>query len=117
MQVAGIAQAGWRVVTLDDPAYLGTACDSADFVIAPQFLRTHSCRSGAVLFTARSLRQTGALEIRPSSDHAGMESKTGYAIDKAVTTLDRPWARHRLYDWRSNEFVAPDSATVTDIGG
>ena len=76
---AGVTPAGWRIVTLDDPAHLGVACDSADFVVAPQFLRRETCRSGARLITAASLRRTGALEITPARD-GDPADRVGYRI-------------------------------------
>ncbi|PTM95082.1 ComEC/Rec2 family competence protein [Mycoplana dimorpha] len=110
---AAVTSAGWRVVTLDDPAYLGIACDSADFVVAPQFINRNSCRSGARLITAATLRRTGALEIAPGKAD-GPPDGTGYRITKAVDTLDRPWARHRLYDWRTDSFADPQFPEIID---
>lgn len=100
---AGVSPAGWRVVTLEDPAYLGTACDGADLVVVPLPLRIAACRSGARLFTARHLRQTGALEIRPGAD-AATHTFRDAEITSSVTTLERPWTRHRAYDWRTGRF-------------
>ncbi|MCF3639070.1 ComEC family competence protein [Rhizobium sp. TRM95111] len=119
---------GLAVVTLDDPAFLGPACDTADIVVAAQPLRQTECRSGARLFTARSLRATGALEIRRAADDADEGSADqqqpvasvyssakgdrqgqqhpALAIHRAVATLERPWSRHRLYDWRTDKFSA-----------
>lgn len=108
---AGVTPASWRVVTIEDPAYLGVACDVADFVVAPQFLRTEACRSGARLITAHSLRRTGALEIAPKAAHP--VERTNYSIRPAVTTLDRPWTQHRLYDWRTGRYL-PSRNAVSD---
>ncbi|HVK90867.1 MAG TPA: hypothetical protein VM468_05585, partial [Mycoplana sp.] len=110
---AGVTPAGWRIVTLDDPAHLGVACDSADFVVAPQFLRRETCRSGARLITAASLRRTGALEITRPKDGDPAE-RDGYRIIQAVGTLNRPWARHRLYDWRTDSYEDPNFPAFTD---
>ncbi|MDR6758294.1 ComEC/Rec2-related protein [Mycoplana sp. BE70] len=111
---AGAAPAGWRVLAVEDPAFLGTACDSADLVVVPRDLRMETCRSGAQLVSARSLRRTGALEITPQTfDPTGRAS---YSVRNAVTTLHRPWSRHRLYDWRTNTYLDLEDA-VSDNGG
>jgi competence protein ComEC len=104
---AAVSPSGWRIITIEDPAYLGAACDSADLVIAPQHLRTARCRSGADLITARSLRKTGALEIRPGRTLAGNTFR--FEITPAVNALERSWAMHRLYDWRTGRFDGEDA--------
>ena len=98
---AAVSPSGWRIVTLDEPAFLGTACDGADLVVVPIPLRLDACRSGARLVTARHLRRTGALEIRPGRDAARFAAAE---TTTAVVSLSRPWERHRTYDWRSGRF-------------
>nr|WP_281414434.1 ComEC/Rec2 family competence protein [Rhizobium sp. ARZ01] len=110
----GVAPAGWRVVTLEDPAFLGAACDNADFVVAPLHLKAEPCRSGAQLITMRTLRQSGALEIM--SRLAEPTARDDYTIRQAITSLHRPWSRHRLYDWRTEKFLEPQIAAATDSG-
>lgn len=102
---AAVSPSGWRIVTLEDTAFLGTACDGADLVVVPFALRLDACRSGARLVTARHLRQTGALEIRPVKG-AALSALSDADITTAVKTLDRPWSRHRIYDWRTGTFEA-----------
>jgi len=109
-----LSPSGWRIVTLDDVAFLGTACDGADLVIVPIALRLEACRSGARLVTARHLRKTGALEIRPGEDGSPLALSDAH-ITPAVETLDRPWARHRTYDWRTGTYGA--ETIVSDSGG
>lgn len=94
---------GWKVITLEKPAYLGPACDSADIVVVPYAIRTTACRSGAMLVTSRTLRRTGALEIRPLDASQSADTQR-YNIEQAIGSLQRPWSRHRLYDWRSGRF-------------
>lgn len=100
---AAVSPSGWRIVTLEDTAFLGIACDGADLVVVPFALRLDACRSGARLVTARHLRRTGALEITPAGDNAGT-SLTDATVTPAVETLERPWSRHRSYDWRTGSF-------------
>ncbi len=104
---AAVSPSGWRIVTLEDTAFLGTACDGADLVVVPFALRLDACRSGARLVTARHLRRTGALEIRPAGE-AGSQALSDAGFKAAVETLDRPWSRHRTYDWRTGTFAAMD---------
>lgn len=103
---AAVSPSGWRIVTLDDVAFLGTACDAADLVVVPLALRLEACRSGARLVTARHLRRTGALEIRPDTEGAS-GALSGADITPAVESLARPWSRHRTYDWRTGTFDLP----------
>lgn len=110
---AAVSPSGWRIVTLEDLAFLGTACDAADLVVVPQALRLEACRSGARLMTARHLRHTGALEIQPDTEKAVLALAEA-RITPAVETLDRPWSRHRTYDWRSGTFEA--TAAINDSG-
>ncbi|MCQ2004291.1 ComEC/Rec2 family competence protein [Rhizobium sp. NRK18] len=91
-----------RVVTVEKPAFAGPACDIADLVIAPFRLGFDTCRSGAALISAERLRQTGSIELHVLPDGNGFEVKT------ALGSTDRPWTRHRYYDWRTNSFVSPE---------
>ncbi|AOF90689.1 ComEC/Rec2 family competence protein [Sinorhizobium sp. RAC02] len=102
---AAISPSGWRIVALEDLAFLGTACDGADLVIVPVAIRLEACRSGARLITVRHLRQTGALEIQPAADPAN-SALSDALFTPAVETLHRPWSRHRTYDWRSGTYEA-----------
>lgn len=98
----------WRIVTLEDVAFLGTACDLADLVVTQVPLRIAACRSGARLITARNLRRTGALEIIPGEEE-NAPYMTEASIVPAVETVDRPWSRHRTYDWRTGTYIRETS--------
>lgn len=109
-----VSPSGWRIVTLEDVAFLGTACDAADLVVTQAPLRIAACRSGARLVTARHLRRTGALEIRPGEKGNAMNFHEA-RFTPAVDTLDRPWSRHRVYDWRTGTY-ANDSVDQKHAG-
>jgi len=111
---AAVSPSGWRIVTLEDTAFLGLACDGADLVVVPFALRLDACRSGARLVTARHLRRTGALEIRPAANSVS-EALGDAEFTGAVETLDRPWSRHRTYDWRTDRFET--DTPLSDSGG
>lgn len=92
---------GWIVVTIENAALIGIGCDVADIVVTSRRTRMTACRSGAELITVDSLRRSGALEI-----------SLGDRIDHRITmhpsfaSLERPWMRHRLYDWRTDSFAS-----------
>lgn len=88
---------GYKITALEDVAYLGPACDTADIVITSVRLRFGECRSGALLFTGETLRRSGAIEIR-------IDEQGAPVVTKSYDSLDRPWLRHRAYDWRSGQF-------------
>ena len=109
---------GWRIATVDDPALLGAACDASDIVVTPRRSPFGPCRSGARMIDAEALRRMGATEF-----YLGNPRDREIRQRTAFTTLDRPWQRHRLYDWRTDSFTdeqpakrAP-MAQVSDSGG
>ncbi|WP_275782319.1 ComEC/Rec2 family competence protein [Pararhizobium gei] len=105
---AGTAAPGWKIVTVEDVRFLGAACDEADIVVTPVGVRLSACRSSAQLFTGRSLRRTGAIEIFAAEpSRKAKDEKTPMRLVTALNDLQRPWVRHRSYDWRSGEFSDP----------
>ncbi|MBM7047711.1 MULTISPECIES: ComEC/Rec2 family competence protein [Rhizobium] len=90
---------GAMLVTIEDAAYLSPACDTANIVVTPVRLRLDRCRSGAMLFTGATLRRTGSIEMDFSTDKPNVAT--------AFENPQRPWARHRTYDWRTGTFGAP----------
>ncbi len=126
---------GLRLVTVADLAYLGTACDLAKIVVVSRPVRMSRCRNGTLLFTARTLRRSGSIEIlvdripRPpgkpppadrftSSAHdPPRDAATAYrlTITSALGGVVRPWTVQRYYDWhdRSFDFGAAGPGTRT----
>lgn len=100
---AAVSPSGWRIVALEDLAFLGTACDGADLVIVPVAIRLEACRSDARLITTRHLRKTGTLEIQPADGQAHSSLNDARFVP-AIETLQRPWSRHRTYDWRTGTY-------------
>ncbi|MBA69070.1 MAG: hypothetical protein CML30_09370 [Rhizobiales bacterium] len=99
-----VAAVGGRLVAaLGDPADMGAGCDIADIVILSVPIRARNCRSGAELFTARTLRETGALGFF-------LEAGNRLTVRTALGDAIRPWTIQRRYDWRSDSFVLPDTA-------
>ena len=50
---------GYVLTIVENPAYFGAACDTADIVVTPARLRVMECRSGALLFTGENLAPLG----------------------------------------------------------
>jgi hypothetical protein len=97
------------IVTIDDGAYLGSACDTADIVVTPIRMRLERCRLGAKIFTDVSLTTTGAVEMVLSDNPS---------IETAFPTIRRLWSLHRAFDWRSGAFAATATLSpVSDNGG
>ncbi|WP_037152213.1 ComEC/Rec2 family competence protein [Rhizobium freirei] len=90
---------GAILVTIENAAYLPPACDTANIVVTAIRLRLDRCRSGAKLFTGATLRRSGSVEMDLSGD--------GPIISTAFENPQRPWTRHRTYDWRTGTFGAP----------
>jgi competence protein ComEC len=87
----------------DEVGSVAGRAQEGDVVVVSLALRLEACRSGARLVTARHLRRTGALEIHPDAE--GLSNIFSAAqVTPAVENLDRPWARHRSYDWRTGSF-------------
>ncbi len=99
---------GKKLTVIENAAYLGPACDTADIVVTPVRLRFDRCRSGALLFTAETLRKTGSVELRFTD--------SGIDVATAFGPLQRPWMRHRAYDWRSDTFADASQSPVSDSG-
>jgi competence protein ComEC len=97
---------GKTLTTIDNAAYIGPACDTADIVVTPVRLRFDRCRSGAMLFTGETLRKSGSTELRVTDK--------GVEVATAFDTLLRPWMRHRAYDWRSDTFADASPSRVSD---
>lgn len=90
---------GWTVAVVEQAAYVGPACDVADIVVTPRRTAFTTCRSGARLYTAETLRRTGALEIRFGNHDGG-----DIAVTKSFAHTSRAWMQHRRYDWRLDSY-------------
>jgi competence protein ComEC len=103
------------IVTIDDAALIGAACDRADLVIVAIPVYLGACRSGAKLVTSRTLRRSGALAITVEDKSAtaagdGSGSRKGrpsFRIEAALQGVVRPWTIQRYYDWRTGRFDLP----------
>ncbi|WP_085424237.1 ComEC/Rec2 family competence protein [Xaviernesmea oryzae] len=107
---------GVIVAAVEDGRYAGAACDAANFVIAPR-ARFDRCRSGALMVNGDTLRKTGAIEIFLN----GATDIRQWRIHTAIAGQDRPWTRHRNYDWRNKTFnpMLPEALRplISDSGG
>ncbi|OCP26329.1 MULTISPECIES: ComEC/Rec2 family competence protein [unclassified Ensifer] len=97
-------RSGWTVVIVDDLSLFEVLCDQADLLIAPGSFNERTCPSGqARILSGRLLRLAGAVEIFAEPVSGDQRSKMRFKT--SFTSLQRPWERHRAYDWRSDGFV------------
>jgi len=94
-----VTREGAVVAVVEDPRFVGSACDIAALVVAPR-TRLAECLSGALMLNGASLRRTGALEIRMN----GSPDPSMWRAHAASADTRRPWTSHRLYDWRTDRF-------------
>lgn len=103
---------GTRIATVSEAAYIDAACLSADLVITPLRLRRSACARPADgarpahFISGVTLARNGAVAISFNEDTEGR----GFSIETARDGSQRPWIRHRLYDWRDDRFIAEDEA-------
>lgn len=111
-----VSKDGALIAVMEDGRLTGIGCDVATVVVAPR-AGFDECKSGALLISGRTLRQTGALEINLN----GSRDATRWRVTAGMIDADRPWTRHRRYDWRSDSFdaavPAPIAALVSGSGG
>ncbi|WP_105382609.1 ComEC/Rec2 family competence protein [Neorhizobium alkalisoli] len=107
---------GVIVVHVEDGRYAGTACDAARIIVAPR-ARFDRCRSGALMINGKALRTAGALELFLD----GSPDIRRWRLHAALLGEERPWTRHRHYDWRRQIFDSslpePLGKLVSDSGG
>jgi len=117
-----------KLIAINQAALIGAACDRADVVVVAIPVHMRTCRSGAVLVTARNLRRSGAmtLSILDSSpvsaeDPSEARSLGNWSLDntdqklkrpkfRIKTTLKgvvRPWMVQRSYNWRTRSYDLP----------
>ncbi|MDQ0455934.1 ComEC/Rec2 family competence protein [Rhizobium paknamense] len=97
-----LAAKGWTVVTVERRDYLESACQAADLVIASVSKRRTGCEAGKPAIDLDGLRAAGAMEIT-----LGDAAAQTYTARTAFSGENRPWTRHRYYDWRSRSFNLP----------
>lgn len=99
----GRSQEGWTIVMVDAPELFPSLCEAADLVVAAIRRPLPTCRSSrALVVTAETLRRSGAIEVYAEEKHAAAAPRM--RIAKSFASSERPWQRHRRYDWRSNDF-------------
>jgi competence protein ComEC len=110
---------GQVVISVLDNRYLGLACDIGSVVITTRPTSFETCRSGAFLLSAQTLRRTGSLEITFSTE-ATTAANQDLPIERMTAAIYgsyRPWTMHRYYNWRSRTFetaVPPHVSQLLD---
>ncbi len=107
---------GFVIMNIMSKEDLGYACDHADLVVSPWRHVFTQCRSGARLIDARTLRRNGSVALKFERAPLGGEKDTPL-FETSIGEKIRPWSRHRLFDWRTETFDAPDRYVLSDNGG
>ncbi|MCA1440152.1 ComEC/Rec2 family competence protein, partial [Ensifer sp. IC4062] len=98
----GRSHVGWTIVVVDAPELFPSLCEAADIVVAAR-RQLPTCKSSrALLVTAETLRRSGAIEIYADETQTAAAPRMRTA--RSFASTERPWQRHRRYDWRSNGF-------------
>lgn len=104
---------GLLVATFSDFAFQEAACHQADIVVAASYLRQPNCGEGeAVLLDRSALRLRGAVAVFVKTEEHGEDQpseshRPHLKLVGALDGKDRPWLRHRFYDWRSDTYGRP----------
>ncbi|MCM2293743.1 ComEC family competence protein [Allorhizobium sp. BGMRC 0089] len=125
---------GWRIAVLRDRDYAEAACQNADLIITSLTAYSVACAdhddqedvlarnahktvpsnvvtetsavsvpNAPIVISRDVLRRTGALELS-----LGDRQSRTLAVTKAFNGENRPWIRHRYYNWRSQSYDLPD---------
>lgn len=106
---AGRSREGWAVVVIDAQELFPALCGRADLVVAATRRPLPACASNrALIVTGEALRRSGAVEIY--ADHARPGELPRMRAVTAFRSTERPWQRHRRYDWRSGTFSSEQPA-------
>ncbi|THK40127.1 ComEC family competence protein [Ensifer sp. MPMI2T] len=99
----GRSHEGWTIVIVDAPELFPSLCEAADLVVAATSRPLPTCKSSrALVVTGETLRRSGAIEIY--ADETQTAGPPRMRIARSFASTERPWQRHRRYDWRSNGF-------------
>lgn len=106
---AGRSREGWAVVVIDAQELFPALCGRADLVIAATRRPLPACASNrALIVTGEALRRSGAVEIY--AEHVRTGELPRMRAVTAFRSTERPWQRHRRYDWRSGTFSSEPPA-------
>lgn len=105
---------GRIIAALGKVEHIKIACENFDIIILAAPTAINACQSNAMLFTAQSLRRSGALAIRISENMQG-PNEMSVTFETALGGVIRPWTIQRYFDWRLNGFRLPDSIAARAI--
>ncbi|WP_026623278.1 competence protein ComEC [Ensifer sp. WSM1721] len=99
----GQSREGWTVAVVEAPELVPILCKGADLIVVATRRPLAACPSGvAVIVTGQTLRRTGAIEIYADQRQPG---EPHMRVEASFASTERPWQRHRRYDWRSGDFL------------
>ncbi|WP_051558748.1 ComEC/Rec2 family competence protein [Allorhizobium undicola] len=103
-EFCAMAVRDWLVVTVERRDFLSAACASAGLVIAAVPRPQAGCDTQRPVIDLESLRRGGSMEIT-----LGDADKADFHLKATFSGENRPWIRHRYYDWRSRSFTLPEA--------
>lgn len=116
-----ILTSGLRVAVVNEAPDVKPACSIADIVITRTRQPVNVCRAGphkdngTILVDGTYLARNGSIALDTHE-----KSGNRFTLETSRDGANRPWNRHRFYDWRTNAFIDPAadtiSTTVNDSG-
>ncbi|MQW87167.1 ComEC/Rec2 family competence protein [Sinorhizobium saheli] len=101
----GRSREGWTVIVVEAPQLVPVLCEHADVLVVATRRPVATCPSRrALMISGETLRRTGAIEIHAERTQSG--APDGMRIVPSFASTERPWQRHRRYDWRSGDFLS-----------
>lgn len=105
---AGRSREGWTVAVIEKAETLSFLCGRADLVVVASRRPTAACPSGgSLVISTETLRRTGAVEIHGEQEQPGAPLRM--RVVASFSSTERPWQRHRRYDWRTGNFMPQGS--------
>ncbi|MDX1146017.1 DUF4131 domain-containing protein [Sinorhizobium medicae] len=103
----GRSREGWTVAIVEKAELVPLLCGHADLVVVASRRPVAACPPGAsLIISTRTLRRTGSVEIHAVPEQAGSPRMQ---VVGSFSSTERPWQRHRRYDWRAGSFVPEGS--------
>ena len=101
---ATVLRRRWWVIVVEAPQLVPVLCAHADLLVVATRRPVAACPSRrALMISGETLRRTGAIEIHAERTQPGAPDMR---IVPSFASTERPWQRHRRYDWRSGDFLS-----------
>lgn len=105
---AGRSREGWTVAVIEKAESLSFLCGRVDLVVVASRRPSAGCPpGGSLVISTETLRRTGAVEIHAEQEQPGAPPRM--RVVSSFSSTERPWQRHRRYDWRTGSFMPQGS--------